>query len=327
MNLPYNQNRSMNFYEILGLTHSCSQEDIKISFRAKAFEYHPDRNPNNKQAEETFKKINAAYEILGDPQKRAKYDQQQKRSGFFREKKFISPEDMFSNLFGKSETVQNVNIPRHQTNITLTLAETLKNQEKIISIGLKNKCSKCLGCAVGKGERCKNCLGNGCEFCNDIGVFYPKCDSCNGIGFTSEQKEVKLDIPKGLFTKTQLKINTPYGMILVNITVEYPPNIKIGADGRLIMQVPVPYHIAILGGVYPVETIEGNIINVKFPQFIKADQLIKIKGKGLYPGPNASERGDLFLSTFIKIPENISEEHKTIVTQLANLYSREESKS
>lgn len=322
------ENDSMNFYDILGLNQNCSQEEVKAAFRSKAMQYHPDRNPNNKQAEETFKKINSAYEVLGDPQKRMQYDQQQnpKRSGFFRSQNFTSPEEMFASLFGNFATVQNINIPRHQTNITLTLAETLKSQEKTIAIALKNKCSKCLGTAIGKGERCKTCQGNGCNFCGGLGVCYPRCDLCNGAGFSTEQKEVKLDIPKGLFTKTQLNINTPYGMVLVNITVDYPSNIKLGAGGRLIMHVPIPYHIAVLGGVHPVETIEGGTVNVRFPPLTKVDQLIKIKGKGLYSGPNASERNDLFLSTYIAMPENISEEHKTIVEQLANLYIREESK-
>jgi molecular chaperone DnaJ len=325
MNLPHNGIDSMNFYDILGIKQTSSQEEVKTAFRAKALQYHPDRNPNNKQAEETFKEVNAAYEILGDPQKRSRYDEQLNQSTSFRRQRFTSPEEMFASLFGNFPTAASINIPRHQTNVTLTLAETLKNQEKIAAISLKSKCSKCLGTAIGKGERCKTCQGNGCNTCGGLGICYPKCDLCNGAGFFAEQKEVKIEIPKGLFSKTQLSVNTQYGVVLVNITIQSPENIKLGAGGRLIMNVPIPYHIAILGGTYPVTMIEGSAVNVKFPPLTKNEQLIKIKGKGLYAGPNAQERGDLFLSTFIAIPENISEEYKTIVDQLANLYSREES--
>lgn len=327
MNLPHNGIDSMNFYDILGIKQTSSQEEVKAAFRAKALQYHPDRNPDNKQAEETFKKINAAYEVLNDPQKRSRYDQQQNQTNTFHRQGFTSPEEMFASLFGNFATAAPISIPRHQTSITLTLAETLKSQEKTVLINIKNKCSKCLGTAIGKGERCKICQGNGCNVCGGIGVCYPRCDLCNGAGFSTEQKEVKIEIPKGLFSKTQLSVNTQYGAVLVNITIQYPENIKLGAGGRLIMQVPIPYHISILGGVHPVTMIEGGTVNVRFPPLTKNEQLIKIKGKGLYAGPNAQERGDLFLSTFIEIPENISEEYKTIVEQLANLYTREESKS
>ncbi|MEI6801402.1 MAG: DnaJ domain-containing protein [Pseudomonadota bacterium] len=316
----------MNFYEILDLKQNATQEEIKAAFRKKAMEHHPDRNPNNKESEEKFKQVNAAYEVLGNPQKRLKYDRQQSRShepfpqGF----PFPSSDEMFASLFGNFTTIRHANIPRHQTNINLTLTETLQQQEKTVVITLKSKCSKCLGTAVGKHERCNTCKGSGCNVCGGLGVCYTPCDLCKGAGFFTEPKEVKITIPKGLFSNTQLNVNTSYGGLLVNITVDYPQNIKLGANGRLIMQIPIPYHIAILGGIHQVETIEGGTVNVKFPQLSKNDQLIKIKGKGLYFGPNSTERGDLFLSPFIEIPENITDEYKTIIEQLANLYNRKE---
>lgn len=313
----------MNFYEVLELKQNATQEEIKAAFRAKAMLYHPDRNPNNKEAEDKFKTINAAYEVLSNPQKRSKYDRQQNKSHDFFANGFPSTEDMFSTLFGNFTTIRNV--PRHQTNVSLKLSETLQNQEKTVFVTLKHKCSKCLGTAVGKGERCKSCKGNGCNNCGGLGVDYMPCDLCNGSGFSAEQKEVKINIPKGLFSNTQLSMNTPYGALIANITVDYPKNIKLGAGGRLIMDVPIPYHIAIIGGIHPISMIEGGTVNVKFPPLTNNDQLIKIKGKGLYSGPSSTERGDLFLSPFIEIPENITEEYKTIVEQLAKLYGREES--
>lgn len=315
----------MNFYEVLGIKQDASQEEIKTAFRANALKYHPDRNPNNPEAETKFKEISVAYEVLGDSEKRTKYDQSIMQQSP-RRRNFVSPEDMFTDLFGGfrvNASFRHVNIPRFKTNITLTLAETLQEQEKKIHINLKNKCNKCYGTAVGKGERCVSCNGAGCQACNGLGVRYPACEKCNGIGFSDEVKEVKINIPKGLFTNTHLQSNTPYGAVTVNIMVEYPENIKLGANGRLIMNVAIPYHVAVLGGIYPITTIEGDKIKVKFPPIKNTIQLVKIKGKGVYAGPSSSERGDLFLSPYIDIPDYISDEYKTIVEQLANLYTRE----
>lgn len=315
----------MNFYEVLGLDKSATQDEIKAAFRAKAFQYHPDRNQNNPEAEIKFKDINQAYEVLGDPEKRSKYDNQS-RVRRSMPGNFVSPEDMFADLFGGFVTnVKRTVTPRYSTNIKLTLAETLQDQEKNILINVRNKCDKCLGTAVGKSERCNKCNGNGCHLCNGLGIKYPPCDKCNGIGFSETPKEIKITIPKGLFSNTQLQTNTPHGTVVINIIVEQPENIKFGANGRVIMDVSIPYHVAVLGGVYQIQMIEGDNIKVKFPQLKNNNQLIKIKGKGLYAGPNASERGDLYLSPTVQIPENITEEHKTIIEQLANLYNREES--
>ena len=314
----------MNFYEVLGVNQSATQDEIKAAFREKAFKYHPDRNQNNPEAEIKFKELNQAYEILGDPEKKLKYDNQTKFKHSM-PRNFVSPEDMFADLFGGFVTnVKRTVTPRFSTNIKLTLADTLQDQEKNILINVRNKCDKCLGTAVGKSERCSKCVGNGCQLCNGLGIKYPPCDKCNGIGFSETPKEIKITIPKGLFTNTQLQTNTPHGTVLVNINVEHPDNIKFGGNGKIIMDISIPYHIAVLGGIHPIQMIDGEKIKVKFPP-LKNNQLIKIKGKGLYAGPSASERGDLFLSPIVQIPENITDEHKTIIEQLANLYTREES--
>jgi DnaJ-class molecular chaperone len=154
-------------------------------------------------------------------------------------------------------------------------------------------------------------------------VRYPVCEKCKGKGFLEDIREVKINIPKGLISNTQIQANTTYGSVAVNITVEYPENVKLGAEGRLIMNVAVPYHVAVLGGSHTITTIEGDQIKVKFPPIKNNSQLVKIKGKGIYVGPNSNERGDLFLSPYVDIPNTISEEYKTIVGQLATLYSRE----
>lgn len=318
----------MNLYETLGITQTATPEEIKAAFRTKALQYHPDRNPNNPDAEAKFKEINAAYEVLGDQDKRIAYDQSKLRASTHRN--FVPIETMFKDFFGGFTVKAQQTITHHphfKANITLTLAETLQTQAKDIVVTLIIKCIKCLGTAVGKGERCKACSGSPeCKTCNGLGVHFPMCDKCNGTGVVQEQKEVKVNIPRGLFSNTQLQLKIPQGTVLANITIQYPENIKLGANGRIIMDVSIPYHVAILGGTHPVDLIEGGKINVKFPPLKNQSQLIKIKEKGIYAGPYASERGDLFLSPHIAIPDNISKDHKTIIEQLANLYNKEDIK-
>lgn len=317
----------MNFYEILGVSENATQEEIKATYRAKALEFHPDRNPNNPKAEETFKKINSAYEVLGNPEKRAAYNQQlhapPQMSGF---SPFMHPADLFANFFGMPmhSARQKVNFPKFKATVNLTLAETLEEQIRNIRITAKKPCEACKSSGTqGKPVRCNKCQGQGCPFCGNSGSCYVACEKCKGNGTEEKLEEVKITIPKGIPSNTQLQTNTPHGAVLTSIHVQYPENIKLGATGKLIMSVFIPYHVAVLGGTHPVNLFDGTKISVKFPPMQDNTQMIKIKNKGIYTGPTSEERSDLFLLPSIEIPKNISDEHKTIIEQLATIYTKE----
>lgn len=307
----------MNFYKILEVNPLATQEEIKAAYRTKAFQYHPDRNPNDCEAENKFKQINAAYEVLGDPNKRSQYDQKQ-TSG---KKNFDHPDTIFSDLFGSLFPFQQTHHKKsvtYQTSVSLTLQETLKKQEKNIIIPLQKNCSKCFGTGGQKVNRCNKCNGTGCNQCENTGIAYNICSTCNGEGRLKENKEIKITIPHGIFSNAQISHNTPCGNVITSINVTFPENIKIGAEGRLIMEVEVPYHIAVLGGTHEIDLLDGDKIKVKF-QPIQKNQLIKIKGKGIFPNPSATERGDLFLKPTVEIPVNISDEYKNLIQQISNL--------
>jgi len=316
----------MNPYNVLGVSENASQEEIKAAFRSMALKYHPDRNPNNPQAEAKFKEANAAYELIGTPEKRNAYTQQQQSVNF---PNFdFNLENMFADLFGGMQGGFN---PRRQssvykTSVRLTLKETLENKEHTFMLPIRKPCNACKGtaAAAGKPIRCNQCKGAGCMMCGGAGMVYQACNICAGKGFDETPTEVKIIIPKGIFANTQLQSKTKYGAVLTSIHVDYPDNIKLGANGRLIMDVYIPYHVAVLGGIYDIELFDGNSVSVKFPALKNNDQLIKIKGKGIYVSPNSDERGDLFLAPKILIPNTISDEHKTILEQLANLYFKEQ---
>ena len=321
----------MNFYETLEVSSTASQEDIKKSYRSLALKFHPDRNPNNPEAEKRFKEINNAYEVLSNPEKRSEYDQSLQHPSS--RKPFLTPEDIFSDLFSNFGRIHNPfnqhTTRRHTATLNLTLAETLEAKEHLIRFSVKKPCSSCKGTAVSPhAERCSTCKGSGeisgrmCMGCGGHGSIYNRCKSCNGAGGQEEEKEARINLPRGLINNCQFQTTTSFGIVLVAITVTYPEGTRLGADGRLIKEVFIPYPTAVLGGVHPVETIEGDSIKVRFPP-LQNGQLIKIKGKGLYPGPDHPERGDLFLKPFVAIPkvEELSEEHKTMIEKLATLYS------
>ena len=315
----------MNPYQVLGVAESASQDEIKAAFRSIAFQYHPDRNPNNPQAEAKFKEANAAYELIGTPEKRDEFEQQ-KNAAHIPDFNF---ESMFADFFGGipnfgSRRQSNV----FRNNVKLTLAQTLEPFEQIISIPARKPCVNCKGTGAGKKPvRCTKCNGGGCRVCGGAGMIYHICEACDGNGYSETPTEIKINIPKGIFANTQLQTKTKFGTVLTAVEIDFPEGIKLGAGGKLVMDVYIPYHVAVLGGIHSINIYDGSTLNVKFPALQNNNQLIKLKGKGLYPGPNMEERGDLFLAPKIAIPTNISNEYKTILEQLATLYTKEEGKT
>lgn len=315
----------MNPYQVLGVAESASQDEIKAAFRSIAFKFHPDRNPNNPQAEAKFKEANAAYELIGTLEKRDEFEQQ-KNTAHIPNFNF---ESMFADFFGGvpnfgSRRQTNV----YKNNVKLTLAQTLEPFEQTITIPVRKPCVNCKGTGTDKKPvRCTKCNGAGCRMCGGAGMLYQPCPSCVGNGYEESPSEVKINIPKGIFANTQLQTKTKHGTVLTSVEVDFPEGIKLGAGGKLVMEVYIPYHVAVLGGICSVQIFDGTTLNVKIPALQNNNQLIKLKGKGLYPGPNVDERSDLFLAPKIAIPTNVSNEYKTILEQLATLYTKEEGKT
>ena len=328
----------MNFYEILNISKTANPEEIKKAFRIKAQQYHPDKNPNNPEAERKFKEINSAYEILSNKQKKEEYDKK-----ISPQRSWNNPEDLFADLFGRMNNDDNNNNPFHpsqgrwhgqvkqkyNTTITLSIADTLEKKQILLDIESKDVCRICHGTAVEKNAiRCNKCGGlfdpnSPCNICNGSGIIYKSCEICSGVGFKNLKQSIPVTVPHGVISNTQLKFETQEGTIIATVNIIYPPEFKNNPDGKLVKEIAVPYHIAVLGGEYTVDLIENKSIKVKFPPMTEG-QLIKIKGKGLYSSPIAKEREDLYLSPKIKIPKNISEKHKTIIEELAMICQSEE---
>jgi molecular chaperone DnaJ len=232
------------YYEILGASKSATQADLKKAYHKLAMEYHPDRRPNDTEAEKKFKEINAAYDILKDEQKRAAYDQlghdafsqTAGRGGFNNQSSghfHGDINDIFGEFFGdfmgggsrkRGPASTKIRGSDLKYNLTITLEEAFKGIEKNISFNTAIKCGDCNGTGIeGSGAviQCNICNGRGvsriqqgfftleqtCSKCNGSGTIIKNpCKKCNGIGRYASQKNLLVNIPSGIETNTKIRL-------------------------------------------------------------------------------------------------------------------------
>ena len=231
----------MDYYEALEVSRTCNDSELKKSYRKLAMKYHPDRNPNNKEAEEKFKYLSEAYEVLKDPKKRAIYDQYGKaglqgqgRGGFSGHQNMDDIMDMFNSMFGSSggfggfggggqrrQPNQKYNLD-FEIDLKLKFNEAIFGCEKKIDIRYKVPCDDCDGTGAegGKLETCSYCNGQGqvvmkqgfmsfaqtCPQCHGEGQSVSsKCSSCSGRGFHEEPDSITINIPAGVDSGNRLR--------------------------------------------------------------------------------------------------------------------------
>ncbi|MBQ9235726.1 MAG: molecular chaperone DnaJ [Alphaproteobacteria bacterium] len=232
------------YYEILEVSKSASGEEIKKSFRQLAMQYHPDRNPNDKEAEAKFKEINEAYEVLKDDQKRAAYDRYGHQAfanggggnpfgGFDFNFSGGGFADIFSSVFeefmggGRARSARGAYEQRGEDvryDVSITLAEAFAGVEKEISVDSTAVCEKCHGHGTndgGKAPVCPHCNGSGkvrmqqgffvmeqpCPQCHGSGYLVKdKCEACKGRGFVEHQKTLKVKIPAGIYDGARIRV-------------------------------------------------------------------------------------------------------------------------
>ena len=256
------------YYEVLGVARTASEEDLKKSYRKLALKYHPDRNQDNKEAEEKFKEISEAYSVLSDSEKRRKYDQFGHAAfnggagfdGFADFGNMFGGSggdifgDIFGAFFGGGARGGDGGRPRNgrdlQYSIEITLEEAFKGVEKEISFKKPCKCQTCSGSGAKPGTSattCKNCNGSGqirfqqgffsvsqpCNSCKGTGKFIAdKCTTCYGSGATEKQTKLSVKIPAGINSNQRLKIRGEG---------EQPP-VDGGRPGNLYVEVHVKAH-------------------------------------------------------------------------------------
>jgi len=346
------------YYEVLGIEKSASIDDIKRNYKKLAFEYHPDRNPDDQSALEKFKEINEAYQILSDENKRAQYDSFGHISGegLFSEAGFSSNiNDLFGNLFeevfngGFSSRGQRGNDLKYELN--LKFEEAAFGVEKEIVVPTRAKCDQCegSGAAPGGETRCNVCRGRGsmeyakgffaisqtCGQCRGKGyVITDFCDECGGVGFLRTERKVKVNIPAGISDGSRLRIkdegeagigDAPNGDLFIVVFVD-EHQIFRRENNNLFCEIPVSFVQAVMGGEITIPTLLGGKDKIKIPPGTQHGQPFRLKGKGI-ADLQTGRLGDLVVVVNIEIPKKISSKQKKLLQEFARESTPEQLKN
>ncbi len=339
------------YYQLLNVARNASDDDIKKSFRRLAMKYHPDRNRDNPEAEEQFKKIKEAYEILSDPKKRSAYDQfghagvdpSMGGGGFGGGANFS---DIFGDVFGDIFNgggrarggAQRGSDLRY--NLEISLEEAVSGTEVKIPVPTLVGCKPCGGSGAKKGSSpvtCPTCHGHGavrmqqgffavqqtCPTCRGSGKqIKDPCPSCRGQGRVQETKTLSVKIPGGVDTGDRIRLSgegeageagAPPGDLYVEVSVK--DHAIFTRDGaNLYCEVPISFATACLGGELEVPTLSGKVA-LKIPGETQTGRLFRLKGKGVKPVRGGAV-GDLMCRVKIETPVNLSKEQLELVRQL-----------
>ena len=349
------------YYEVLGVSRTASESEIKKAFRALARELHPDVNAHDPQAEEKFKEAAEAYEVLSDPQRRNTYDQlghEGLRAGGWHSQAagFSSIQDIFSTFFGDAFGGGFARGPSPGADILavteVSLREVLKGTESEVSFEAIGICEHCSGNGAEPGtpiHTCERCDGSGqiqermrsvfgevvrampCDRCGGDGrVAETPCAVCSGAGRVAEERTWEVDVPAGIEDGQRIRIagaghagdaGARPGDLFVEVHVATDE--RFARQGtELIAQLKVPVTTAILGGSMTVPTIEGED-EVKVPAGAQHGGIAVLKGEGL-PPLRGRKRGDLHVVFEVVVPEDLSKEDLELVKRLDASLSGEE---
>jgi molecular chaperone DnaJ len=340
----------MEFYELLGVSKSASQEEIKKAYRRLARELHPDANPGDASAEARFKQVAEAYEVLSDPEKRARYDRfgssGVKGGGMGDPFAASGLGDLFDAFFngGRAETNTKRGVDLEAV-VTLTLEEAVFGVAKEISIRTAVPCDTCEATGASPGtdvKRCDQCGGSGqvrqvrqsilgqmvstsaCPRCAGEGVqITSPCDDCSGEGRRVEEQAYTVDIPAGVNEGSTLRLTGRgavgprgggAGDLYVSIRVaEHRVFSRDGDD--LFADLHVAVTQAALGAHIPFETIDGEV-SIDVGAGVQAGKRYRLRDRGV-PRLRGRGRGDLVLTVVLDTPTDLSAEQEELLRQLA----------
>ena len=339
------------YYAILGVPRNATQEEIKRAYRRLALKYHPDRNPGNKEAEEKFKEISEAYEVLSDPEKRAIYDSQGYaglRSHGFRGFEDISDifrafSDLFEEFFGFSprEEQRRRDGADISTEVWLNFEDLFTGKEVKVSYSRHEACPTCGGVGYDKEKGtkvCSVCGGKGrvtyvegffrlsytCPDCRGRGFEYVEvCPTCRGKGLILAERELKVEIPPGVEDGTIFRVpgegeaglygGRPGDLYLRVRVKPHPYLYRKGQDVYLNLRVPLISALLEEEITFPYVNEE---LKIRIPKGVQPGEEIIIKGKGL-PSKDGRHRGDLIVVLEVELPKKISQKAKELLKELA----------
>lgn len=339
------------YYEVLSVSRTASDQELKTAYRRLAMQYHPDRNPGDQQAEEKFKECSEAYQVLSDPDKRAAYDRYghagvsgaaQQGNPFV---DFQDLGDIFGDLFGfnmgggrRQSRVQKGRDLRYD--LTIEFEEAVFGKEMEIVIRRMEMCIDCrgLGTSNGRGpSTCQQCQGRGqvryqqgffsiaktCSVCGGTGsVISDPCRTCRGDGRTEREHTIQVNIPAGVEDGTRIRYQGegdagraqgPSGDLYIVLTVKDHKFFE--RDGYdLHCQIPISFTQAALGAEINIPTLEGES-SLKVTEGTQSGKEFRMRGKGV-PHLNEHGRGDLIVQVVVQTPKKLTRVQKELLRQL-----------
>ncbi|MDR2076856.1 MAG: molecular chaperone DnaJ [Desulfovibrio sp.] len=346
------------YYEILGVDRKASGEEIKKAYRRLAMEHHPDRNPGDAAAETAFKEAAEAYDVLRDPEKRARYDRFGHAGLSGAGSGFSSPEDIFSHfgdifgdLFGFSMGARggrSRNRPQQgadlRYNLEISFLQAAKGASIDISLPRNAVCPECRGTRAAPGtstETCRQCGGMGqvrhsqgffqisvpCPSCHGEGTLIPHpCPRCKGRGVIQEMRELKVRVPPGVDSGNRLRLRGEGEGGLnggpngdLYVVLSVEDDPTFERDGQnLLVTKEISFVQAALGDTVTVPTLDEEPLEVAIPKGTQSGEVFRIAKKGL-PYPGQNRTGDLLVAVKVLTPTRLSARQEEILREFAEL--------
>ncbi|MCS6787437.1 MAG: molecular chaperone DnaJ [Thiobacillaceae bacterium] len=339
------------YYEVLGVARGASEDEIKKAFRKLAMKYHPDRNPGDKSAEEKFKEVKEAFDVLSDPNKRAAYDHyghagvDPSMAGAGAGAGFRDFADAFSDIFGdifgtgrgsRSQVYRGADL---RYNLEISLEEAARGTETKIRVPVMATCDACGGSGAEAGTQpvtCPTCGGYGqvrmqqgffsiqqtCPRCHGSGRIITKpCSHCHGEGRVKKHKTLSVRIPAGVDEGDRIRLSGegeaginggPPGDLYVQIHIKPHPVFTREGD-HLHCEMPISIVTAALGGEVTIPTLDGQAV-IKIPPETQTGKVFRLRGKGI-KGVRSREPGDLLCHVVVETPVNLTERQKALLRE------------
>jgi len=356
MPIPHGSSEKRCYYEVLGVSREAENAEIKKAFKKLARQYHPDCNQGDKEAEERFKEVAEAHEVLTDPEKRALYDRfghEGPRQAGFEGFGGMGMNDIMSHLsdflggfgfnfggFGGQRAPSGADI---EAELTIPLADAARGCQRPVTVERPVPCAGCNGTGAKSGTRpstCTTCGGQGrvatrhgflhiatdCPACRGRGsVIKDKCSDCKGGGVTLETETLTVNVPPGIDDGQTLRIpgkggpaprGGQPGHLFITFHVEADPRFARHGD-HLLTEVSLTFAQATLGTRVTVPTIDGEV-EMDVAAGTQPGTIQVLRGKGIR---NVHGRGvgDLVVRFLVSIPTELTSEQRRLVEELAKL--------
>lgn len=350
------------YYEVLGVPKTASDEEIKKAFKRLAMKHHPDRNQGDGAAEERFKEAKQAYDILSDPNKRAAYDQYghagvdaSMAGGGAGGAGFRDFADAFSDIFGdifggggdRSRVYRGADL---RYNLELSLEEAARGTETKIRIPVLTTCEYCHGSGAKPGSdpvTCPTCGGHGqvrmqqgffsiqqaCPRCHGSGrVIADPCTHCHGEGRVKQHKNLSVRIPAGVDAGDRIRLagegeaginGGPPGDLYVQVHLR-PHPVFTRDHNDLHCEMPISFTTAALGGEITIPTLDGQAM-IKIPHETQSGKVFRLRGKGI-KGVRSDSAGDLHCHVVVETPINLTDRQKELLREFGEISHSHEGK-